>query len=912
VPLRGDDAGRTRAVLRPILLLAAATLSLMMCASGAFAASAGCDLVNSGALDTVATAGSGSQTKSTGSVAFESGEVITETFNRNATTVVTDFALSSSPVINNQSTPSPADGDQLQLTIPSNSSFDLTSRLGEVAPGAPTFASVTVTCLGVTQATTTSLASSLNPSNVGDSVTFTATVTPTGGGTPTGNLIFAVDGVNVNTVALNGSGQATFTTSALATGTHPVTAAYQGDSTFNPSTSPVLTQVVAARPTTTALQSSLNPSQVGDSVTFTATVSPTSGAGTPTGSVIFRIDGADVETVALSGGSATYTTSSLVAGTHPVTAAYQGSTTFDPSTSAVLGQVVGALSPRGTTTGVQSSLNPSKVGNSVTFTVTVSPASGAGTPTGNVVFSIDSANVKTVALSGGKATHTTSSLAAGTHPVTAAYQGSASFDPSASPVLNQVVGAPPKATTTAVQSSLNPSEVGDLVTFTATVDPASGTGTPTGSVVFTIGGINVQTATLSGGKATYSTSALAAGTHPIIAAYQGSGTFTASTSPVLNQSVSAPDNQDSQHLRDMQIMATKVVAQTAGQSIQGAIDSSIDDGFGQGGGPIDMGPQAFRFNFAAEPRTAQSRPAPLDPLAFDKRAQPAGSAESASQAIDASLGQTSQTHAMAASSDGGIGARWRPWVDIRGTGWDTDDEQADIQGGQVNALAGLTYKVSPSFLVGVFGGYENFDYSSDPLDADIDGDGWTGGAYLGWLITKGLRFDAGLAGSAIDYDIAAGTANGSFDATRWLFTSGLTGTQQVGAFIVEPSAKVYILWENEDAYVDSLGTMQGERDFSTGRASGGLKLSYPVAFDGGIRVLPFAGAYADYYFSDDSATILTGFEDSIEDGWAARFTGGFGFTMASGVNATISGEVGGLGGGGAFNYSGRANLIVPF
>ena len=333
----------------------------------------------------------------------------------------------------------------------------------------------------------------------------------------------------------------------------------------------------------------------------------------------------------------------------------------------------------------------------------------------------------------------------------------------------------------------------------------------------------------------------------------------------------------------MQIMATKIVAQTAGQSIQGAIDSSIDDGFGQSGSPIDMGPQAFRFNFAAEPRAKAGSPCRSMRWRSTSAPQATASAESASEALDASLGQTGKTHDMAGSSDGDVmGARWRPWVDVRGTGWDTDDERADIEGGQVNALAGITYKVSPTFLVGVFGGYENFDYSSDSLNADIDGDGWTGGAYLGWLITRALRFDAGIAGSAIDYDIAAGTANGSFDATRWMFTSGLTGTQAVGAFIVEPSAKVYVLWEDEEAYVDSLGTLQGDRDFSTGRASGGLKLSYPVTLDGGAKVVPFAGAYADYYFSDDSETMLTGFVDALEDGWAARFTGGFSFTMPSG------------------------------
>ena len=190
---------------------------------------------------------------------------------------------------------------------------------------------------------------------------------------------------------------------------------------------------------------------------------------------------------------------------------------------------------------------------------------------------------------------------------------------------------------------------------------------------------------------------------------------------------------------------------------------------------VRHGAASVPLNSAAEPRRQANRPAPLDPLAFDKRAAAAG--------MDAKLRRRS-THRSGRRARRtpwplrrrwrNVGARWRPWVDIRCTGWDTDDEQADIEGGQVNALVGITYKVSPTFLVGVFGGYENFDYSSDPLDADIDGDGWTGGAYLGWLITTGLRFDAGIAGSGDRlFGIAAGTADGNFDATRWMFTSRL-------------------------------------------------------------------------------------------------------------------------------------------
>jgi hypothetical protein len=97
--------------------------------------------------------------------------------------------------------------------------------------------------------TTTSLASSLNPSTAGQSVTFTATVASSTGA-PAGNVDFR-DGSTVisgcATVALS-SGAATCSTSALATGTRSITAAYAGNATHAASTSAVVSQVVQSAP----------------------------------------------------------------------------------------------------------------------------------------------------------------------------------------------------------------------------------------------------------------------------------------------------------------------------------------------------------------------------------------------------------------------------------------------------------------------------------------------------------------------------------------------------------------------------------------------------------------------------------------------------------------------------------------
>ena len=97
---------------------------------------------------------------------------------------------------------------------------------------------------------------------------------------------------------------------------------------------------LAAKETSTSVASNNNPSTYGGSVMFTATVTSTP-TNPSAGSVTFK-DGATslCTNVALSGNTATCTTSALTAGTHPITATYNPSTGFLTSTSTTLNQVV--------------------------------------------------------------------------------------------------------------------------------------------------------------------------------------------------------------------------------------------------------------------------------------------------------------------------------------------------------------------------------------------------------------------------------------------------------------------------------------------------------------------------------------------------------------------------------------------
>ena len=390
--------------------------------------------------------------------------------------------------------------------------------------------------------TSTTLASNINPSTSGAVVTFTATVTGTA---PSGTVNFTDGGTSIPscaTASVSGSGNARTAscfTSGLAAGAHTIVAIYGGDSGNSGSTSTAVSQLVKST-TNTAVASSANPSIVGASVTFTASVTGLA----PTGSVNFTNGGTSItgcSAVALTGSGNTRTaacsTTTLAAGTRSIVGIFSGDSNNVGSTSPTLSQSVGV----GTSaTSLASSLNPSIVGGSVTLTATVTGTA----PTGNVNFKDGATSIAgcaAVTLTGSGNTRTaacsTAAFAVGTHGVTAVYGGDGGNLTSTSTSLSQVVKA---VSATGVASSGSPSMVGATVTLTATITGNA----PTGNVNFTDGGTSItgcsaMALTGSGNTRTAvcATSALAIGTHSIVAGYGGDSGNSTSTSSTLSQVV---------------------------------------------------------------------------------------------------------------------------------------------------------------------------------------------------------------------------------------------------------------------------------------------------------------------------------------------------------------------------------------
>jgi hypothetical protein len=289
--------------------------------------------------------------------------------------------------------------------------------------------------------------------------------------------------------------------------------------------------------TTTALASSSASPVYGQPVTFTATVTGQGGA-TPTGTVTFS-DGATVLGTGSvgAGGTATFTTAALAPGAHSVTAHYAGDASDLASTSPAVGLTVAADR---TTVAVATSANPVGPGQSVTFTATDSPvAPGTLSPsTGTVQFKVDGAALGApVAVSNGRAVSAPATLAAGAHAITAVYtDGSGRYVTSTGRLAgSENVQA---STSTALAASASSAAYGQPLTFTATVSNLSNSAVPTGAVRFLDGTRALGSAVLSGGVATFTTSALAAGvSHSITASYLGATLFAPSASAAVAPAV---------------------------------------------------------------------------------------------------------------------------------------------------------------------------------------------------------------------------------------------------------------------------------------------------------------------------------------------------------------------------------------
>jgi large repetitive protein len=143
----------------------------------------------------------------------------------------------------------------------------------------------------------------------------------------------------------------------LSVGSHTIVTTYNGDTTHTPSSSPPVAQVInkGNDDHRDRVNDGTNPSTYGQPLSFTATITGQF-SGSMIGTVAFKDGGAVIATVGLNGTTATFTTTTVLAGSHSISATYGGDSNSNGSSSSPLAQSVNQAS---TTTRISASTNAS-------------------------------------------------------------------------------------------------------------------------------------------------------------------------------------------------------------------------------------------------------------------------------------------------------------------------------------------------------------------------------------------------------------------------------------------------------------------------------------------------------------------------------------------------------------------------
>ena len=336
------------------------------------------------------------------------------------------------------------------------------------------------------------ITSSQNPADVGQS--FTLTVTITGGtGSP-----YSIQWTNLNG-NIPGATSSTYTTSESSTGSWGFRTNIE-DSIGGGATAGWTETVDPAL--TVSIASSENPADAGQSVTFTATGSGGSGSGY---SYDFYVDGTSVQ----SGTSATYATTSLAVGSDSVYVTLTDSNSYTVQSSTITETIY--ADP---TVSISSNDNPSIVNNAVTFTASVTYSGTIST----YDFYLNGVSQQ----SGSSSTFTYTFTSTGTDTVYVVVTDSLSGQATSS-TLTQTVNSP--ALIASLGSNLDPSDVGETITFTASA--TGGTGSYS-TYDFFLNGVSEQ----SGASMTWSYAFSSAGSYSVYVNITDSGGHEANSNTV--------------------------------------------------------------------------------------------------------------------------------------------------------------------------------------------------------------------------------------------------------------------------------------------------------------------------------------------------------------------------------------------
>jgi hypothetical protein len=227
---------------------------------------------------------------------------------------------------------------------------------------------------------------------------------------------------------------------------------------------------------------------------------------------------------------------------------------------------------------------------------------------------------------------------------------------------------------------------------------------------------------------------------------------------------------------------------------------------------------------------------------------------------------------------------WRMWMAGRYThasGTETGD--------QFNGLFGSSYRIGQSTAVGLFGGYETFNYT-DATPSQLSGNGLTLGGFAAGMLAERLKLDARVYTTFMNYNIATGATTGAFGAQRLGTT--VTASYELGNGPVSfaPFVRGSGLFEWQNAYTNSAATAVPAQNLAQGTVSPGIRISRAMPMSNGATFTPYLTGEGDYVFGN---TNLAGFTGTT--GLSGKVSAGAQIQTFKGLSLGLDASYGGIG-----------------
>lgn len=261
--------------------------------------------------------------------------------------------------------------------------------------------------------------------------------------------------------------------------------------------------------------------------------------------------------------------------------------------------------------------------------------------------------------------------------------------------------------------------------------------------------------------------------------------------------------------------------------------------------------------------------------------------------------------APAAATATAPATRWNLWGDGKYSAIDGSDIVSDLDGPLWNAMAGLDYKLTDKFTVGMMAAYESADLEgTGPLPPSYESEGWGAGPYMGVVLGDNIVFSANLLGSFLDGEQSGGF---EFDSERLQASTGLTGYWYAGTWRFSPG--VTLSWSKE--WLDETSGLLNDQTTEVAILTPSLQIGDTLTLSGTTTLEPWAGVALDWTFVNKSKDAVFGtiVDDPNTD---LRLQAGLNFGFGNNVQLALTGEAAGLLIDETDTYSGEVNLAVQF